>query len=179
MRQHLKGQKRTEVFLGGESDFDWEPPLLTQELAHSSQDEIVPNPKAYFVPRAAMQQGGNKQGKVTVVPCFPVSGKSRSERVTPYDRPEAYRSITSWLPSDQDKLQMMATRSGADTCFKVSARQHVGERVDDLTEDGTDDATKHLVYFESLSQYVVMWQTTHPCCRGSSLILWLGRLPLV
>jgi hypothetical protein len=95
MRQHLKGQKRTEVFLGGESDFDWEPPLLTQELTHSSQDEIVPNPKAYFVPRAAMQQGGNKQGKVTVVPCFPVSGKSRSERVTPYDRPEAYRSITS------------------------------------------------------------------------------------
>jgi hypothetical protein len=47
-------------------------------------------------------------------------------------------------------LQMMATRTGADTCFKVSARQHVGERVDDLTEDGTDDATKHLVYFESV-----------------------------
>jgi len=126
----------TEMFGDGESDSDWEPPLVTQELTYFSEDEIVPNPKACFIPRTAMQQEGNKQGEVTVVPCFPVSGKNRPARFTPYDRPKTYRSISSQLPSDQDKLQTMATRPGADTRLKVSARQQVHEGANDLTEDG-------------------------------------------
>lgn len=77
----------TEIFGDGESDSDREPPIVTQDLSYFSEDEIVPNPKACFIPRISMQQEENERGEVTIAPCFPVSGKSRSERFTPYDRP--------------------------------------------------------------------------------------------
>ncbi|KAJ1257278.1 hypothetical protein BS78_K123700 [Paspalum vaginatum] len=48
------------------SDSDREPPLATQELMYSSKDEIVPNPKACFVPRSDVQGGHRVQGTITV-----------------------------------------------------------------------------------------------------------------
>lgn len=81
-----------EIFLSEEQDSVWKPPPVTQELTYPSDDEIVPNPKACFVPRPVSQRK-----EVTIVPCFLVSGRSRSlkEKATPYDRPEFYRSILS------------------------------------------------------------------------------------
>lgn len=159
-----------EITLSEEQESNWKPPPVTQELTYSLDDEIVSNPKACFVPRSVAQHKCSQLEEVTIVPCFPVSGRNRSlkEKTTQYDRPETYRTISSWLPASQGQLDTIATRPSVDTRLKMSARQRIEDDMGVSDEEGHCSTWSSSSSLEARSHHIMI-HLLHLSCQAKKV----------
>ena len=167
-----------------ESDAKWVPPPVTHEFSYPSDEEITPNPKASFTtallprlgqvrswfkgveePTRSSTSTSHEEARLSA-PCLPITvGKgslSDGDQALASDTsPRRYVDIASRLPQNQEGLQHVADRPGANTRLKSIAIQRMKKAPSDEAREHDDLRDGALTDPESPASLEVLPNSPH------------------